>query len=207
MKKVYLLIASFLLIFALAACDSACVGPECAEGGGTDDAAIPFTHVNGHGAEVDRTSYLLFEYELATYVKYQITYLSCTCRDAAVNYWQVAYVEINISTNDIKTISFGQDGEDGHYIAGMWGDSSPTPGGKTTQDFVDDFLPWLVGKSLTDLEGITVFSNDSYFEIPANTTAIPEQELIDDFAGSSVSTNNMIRVMKELLRYHEENYN
>lgn len=204
MKKIYLLIASFLLVFALAACESACVGPECAA---SDDAAIPFTHVNGHGTEVERTSYLLFEYELAEYVKYQITYLSCTCRDAAVNYWQVAYVEVNLYTNDIRTISFGIDGEEGHYTAGMWGDSSPTPGGKTTQDFVDDFIPWLVGKSLTDLEGISVFSNDAYYEIPANTTAIAEQDLIDDFAGSSVSTNNMIRVMKELLRYHEENYN
>ena len=39
-----------------------------------------------------------------------------------------------------------------------------------------------------------------------NTTAIAEQDLIDGYAGSSVSTNNMIRVMKSLLEYHVEKY-
>ena len=87
----------------------------------------------------------------------------------------------------------------------MWGDSSPTPAGKTLENFEAEFIPWLIGKSLEDLGGISVFTNAQYFDI-LNTTTIAEQDLIDGYAGSSVSTNNMIRVMKVLLEYHEENY-
>ena len=39
-----------------------------------------------------------------------------------------------------------------------------------------------------------------------NTATIAEQDLIDTFAGSSVSTNNLLRVVKVLLDYHETNY-
>ena len=85
----------------------------------------------------------------------------------------------------------------------MWGDSSPTPAGKSLENFEDEFIPWLVGKTLDDLDGISVFTNDDYYGTQ-NTTTIDEQDLIDGYAGSSVSTNNMIRVMKALLEYHEE---
>ena len=161
-----------------------------------------FTHINGHGYEADYTYSILFEYNLRDYIKYQITYQSCTCRNADSNYWQVAYVEINKFTNDIRFISYDEE-PGGHYSPGSWGDSNPTPAGKTPEDFEADFIPWLIGKSLSDLEGISVFTNVDYFGIQ-NTTNIPEQALIDSFAGSSVTTNNMIRVMKELLAYHEE---
>ena len=89
----------------------------------------------------------------------------------------------------------------------MWGDSSPIPSGegKSLADFEAEFIPWLIGKSLTDLEGIYAFTNAGYYGID-NTTVIAEQDLIDGYAGASVSTNNMIRVMKELLAYHEEKY-
>ena len=118
----------------------------------------------------------------------------------------MAYVEINLYTNDIRFLSFDLD-SGGHYSPGTWGDSNPIPyTGKTLEDFETEFIPWLTGKSLSDLEGISVFSNEEYHGIQ-NTTNILEQDLIDSFAGSSVSTNNMIRVMKALLEYHEEKYN
>jgi len=163
-----------------------------------------FMHINGLGYEQVYPFTIQFEYEVETYVKYQITYLSCNCREADSNYSQVAYVEINKTTNDIKFLSFNQDSA-AMYTPGTWGDSNPTPSGKTYTDFETDFIPWLVGKSLDDLEGISVFTNASYHGIE-NTTTITDTDLIDDFAGSSVSTNNMIRVIKELLLYHETTY-
>ena len=163
-----------------------------------------FIHINGHGLEEEYVYEILFEWGTRDYVKYQITYLSCNCRSADTNFYQVAYVEINRYSNDIRFISFDLDSS-GYYSPGTWGDSNPLPSGKTLEDFETEFIPWLIGKSLTDLDGISVFTNSDYHGIQ-NTTNIVEQLLIDSYAGSSVSTNNMIRVMKELLEYHEEKY-
>lgn len=236
MKKLLLISGLFFLVLTLTACEDVCIGAECLVDiedpdhdpdpdpnedcdvcetcdvcedcpviTGTEvDNALQFMHINGHGDETDKFAFILLEYQLRDYVRYQITYLSCTCRNADVNYWQVAFVEINRYTNDIRTITYGDDSSE-HYTAGMWGDSSPTPAGKTLEDFEAEFIPWLIGKSLEDLGGISVFTNAQYFDV-LNTTAIAEQDLIDGYAGSSVSTNNMIRVMKVLLEYHEENY-
>ena len=235
MKKILLITALFFIVFTLSACEEVCVGPECIitavdddddNGTNTDDCevcevcedceecpvidgtivenAIQFTHISGHGDETEKNAFILLEWELRDYVRYQVTYLSCTCRNADVNYWQVAFVEINFYTNDLRTISFSED-SGGHYVGGMWGDSDPTPEGKSLTNFEDEFIPWLIGKDLTDLDGISVFTNDDYYGVQ-NTTNIAEQDLIDGYAGSSVSTNNMIRVMKALLEYHEEEY-
>jgi hypothetical protein len=213
MKKMLLLMGSFLVLLTLSACSDLCIGAECVtgestgNGGGTEvEGVLSFTHINGEGVEVERPLYVLFEYEARDFVKYQIAYLSCTCRNANVNYWQVAYVEINKNDGSIQTISFNQDGEEGHYTAGVWGDSSPTPAGHTLEDFENRFFPWLVGKSMEDFQGISVFTNESYHGSVENESQIAEQDLIDDFAGSSVSTNNLIRSMKRLLEYHNENY-
>ena len=209
MKRILLVFSVLIIVFTLSACDDVCVGPECVTGetgGVTSDSIIKFTHVDGHGAESEKDAYLLFEFETTNYVKYQISYLSCTCRDANVNYWQVAYIEINKYTNDVSYLSFELDPE-GHYRGGMWGDSDPIPtNNKTLEDFETDFFPWIVGKTLTDFEGISVFTNEEYHGIQ-NTTDIAEQDMIDDYASSSVSTNNIIRIVKTLLEYHEENYN
>ncbi len=211
MKKLLLLLTTLFIVLTLSACSDICIGAGCIEGDATSSATtdfmIPFSHISGEGAETDKFAYLLFEEPVQEWVKYQITFLSCTCRSQLVNYWQVAFVEINKYTNDVRTISFGQDGIDGHYTAGMWGDSDPTPAGITLIDFETDFIPWLVGKSLSDLEGISIFTNENYHGLVQNTVTINEQDMIDDYAGSSVSTNNMIRVIKALLEYHEENYN
>jgi hypothetical protein len=233
MKKLVLLIGTLLIAFTLTACDDACIGAECiitaednedpidpvdpadpvdcvdpvepVETGTLVDNVIPYVHINGEGHEVDRNAFLLFEYESRDYVKYQVSYLSCTCRPAKVNFWNVAYIEINKSTNDVRFLSFGLESS-GHYNGGMWGDSSPTPAGKTLADFEADYIPWVVGQSLESLDGISVFTNEDYHG-NINTATISDQGLIDSFAGSSVSTNNMLRIVKETLVYHEENYN
>lgn len=200
MRKVIVLLLLVVVSFGLFACKDS--------GSEENSNILKFDHLNGHGDVVERDAYLLFEYEMRDYVKYQIAYVACTCRAPEVNYWKVAYVEISKKDNSIKTISFRQDGT-GHYTAGFWGDSNPVPSGNmpTLEDFEEKFIPWLIGKKLTDLEGIEVFTNDVYTggEIK-NETTIAETDLIDFFAGASVTTNNMIRVMKVLLEYHEQHY-
>jgi hypothetical protein len=218
MKKIVLLLVSLVVVFGLTACESVCVGPECVVGeqeeGTAVDNAIPFTHINGHGEETDKTAFVLLEYKLRDYVKYQVTYLSCTCRPADFNYWNVAYIEINLFTNDIRYISFDSDGEEGHYHPGTWGDSSGAPeqNGITFENLEEDYFPWYIGKTSEDLEGISLFLNGSYHDLEGNTVQINDvngdgELLVDAFAGSSVSTNNFLRVVKELLTYHEAKYN
>ena len=213
MKRILMAFSVLILVFVLTACDDVCVGPDCitgesgGTGGTTTDSIIKFPHLDGHGSETEKDAYILFEFESLEYVKYQIAYLSCTCRDFYVNYWQVAYIVIDRSDSSIQYISFGLDDED-HYIGGMWGDSDPIPtNNRTLEDFENEFFPWIVGKTSADFEGIYVFSNEIYHDTFENTTHIDEQDMIDDFAGSSVSTNNIIRIVKVLLDYHEENYN
>jgi hypothetical protein len=177
------------------------------EGTELPDTILVFDHLNGHGDVVPRYAYLLFEYEMRDYVKYQIAYVACTCRAPEVNYWKVAYVELSKLDMSIRKISFTNDGT-GQYIAGFWGDSDPVPSAnnQTLEDFETMFIPWLVGKKLSDLDGIEIFTNATYAGGIKNTKPIAEQELVDFFAGASVTTNNMIRVMKVLLEYHEANY-
>jgi len=212
MKKLVLLVVTAFSVFALSSCEDVCVGAECITGetgnSSTPDIAIPYTHINGEGAETDKLAYILFESEVRDYVKYQVAYLSCTCRESVVNYMQVAYFEIDKTTNTIRTISFTTDGVDGHYTPGTWGDSSgdANQNNVTFEMFQDDFFPWLIGKSLEDLNGISVFTNDNYKGVIQNDTTIAETDLIDEFAGSSVSSNNLIRVIKEILEYHQTHY-
>jgi hypothetical protein len=187
---------------------------------GTDvpqlDSILYYDHLNGHGTEtIDHVAYLLFEEEMLGYVKYQVSYLSCTCRNSDVNYWQVMYIEIKTTDNSIQRISFGQDKEEGShtYTAGMWGDSSPTPGpsgdysdGKYLEDFETEFIPWLIGQTPESLDGITVFTNEPYHGIENTQTINDPDGLIDSYAGSSVSTNNMLRILQTMFEYHLENY-
>ena len=210
MKKFLLIFALVLFSFSLSACDS-----EDEPNGRPSDAKITllqFPHLDGYGNEVMRDMPVLFEYEMRDYVKYQVAFVSCTCRAPRVNYWSVAYFDISTNTGEILKISFDEDGTGG-YLAGVWGDSDPIPDRDgnpllTYQDFVDDFLPWIVGKTLQDLDGINIFYNDtpSQYSEHANTKTIDREDLIDAFAGASVSTHSIIRVAKSLLEYHQEKY-
>lgn len=210
MKRLFLVFTLLLLTVTLTACEDVCVGPECVtgeSGGASSDSVLKFMHIDGHGDIVEREAFIMFEFESLEYIKYQVAYLSCTCRDFVVNYWQVAYIVVERNTNTVQYISFGAD-EDGHYNGGMWGDSSPVPeNGKTLEDFTTEFLPWIEGKGLADFEGISVFTNDEYHGIQNTTTITDDDGMIDDFAGSSVSTNNIIRIVKTILDYHQEKYN
>lgn len=210
MKKFNIIFLVLFLTLFITACDD---NGDNGDNGRPGDATIEvlqFPHLDGYGSVVYRDMPILFEYEMRDYVKYQVAFVSCTCRAPRVNYWSVAYYEIDKADGSIRTMTFSSDGEDGSYTAGMWGDSDPIPDtGKTYEGhFKQDFMPWLIGMNSSDLEGISIFYNDapSQYSDVANTTHIDEEDMIDAYVGSSVTTNNLIRVSKTLLDYHDENY-
>ena len=201
-------------------------------GNGNKVTFIPFTHINGPKAEWNFFAMVNFEYDNMTYFKYQVTYLSCTCRDASVNYWQTAYVELTVPAsgdiNDVKlkNLSFENDGT-GHYIAGFWGDSGTNGhdiegSGIYYEDIRDGFIPYLVGKTygeLSSFDGYTdpetgmtyddtvwgIDSNDFTTDMNGVLFQNDHQVTLDDFDGASVSTNNILRMLLAIMEYHGSN--
>ena len=203
---------------------------------GNKVALIPFTHINGPKAEWNFFALVNFEYN-SDYVfyKYQVTYLSCTCRTSDINYWQTAYVELSCPLSGkvddvvLRRLSFDYDGT-GQYLAGFWGDSGVThaiPGSKniTYEDIKTGFIPYLVGKTYNELSSYDNYDiykadgtfigtyDDVVFAIPDDDFANKmegviingEQVTIDTFNGASVSTNNILRMVLSLMEYHAAN--
>ena len=56
---------------------------------------IEFNHINGPRDEWKFYALINYMFEEANEVKYQVTFLSCTCRTADVNYWSTAFVELS----------------------------------------------------------------------------------------------------------------
>lgn len=168
-------------------------------------AVIPIAHIDGPGNESDFYAFVNFKYMARDFIKYQISYVSCTCREASVNYWQTAYVEMTLpesrDANDavIQTVSFDKDGT-GNYTAGHWGDSDPIPNGTTYEQIKTEFIPYFTGKTLGEISGISTVKD-------IDTAAYQEGDrrsayTIDTFSGATVSTNNIIRMLTALGSYH-----
>lgn len=169
-------------------------------------AVIPINHIDGPKNESNFYAFVNFKYATRSFIKYQVTYLSCTCRSAAVNYWQTAYVELTLPTSkkiedsEVRTLSFDQDAE-GHYLAGFWGDSNPTPAGATYEQFKEEFIPFFIHKKYDYIQNLSIIDD-------IDATLYSEGEgrgnyKLDTFTGSSVSTNNIIRMLLALYKYHE----
>ena len=206
MKKIFLTILIGFVSLAFIGCDKNTT--EATTESEFDMTILSFPHLDGHGSELVKDMPILFEYEMRDYVKYQVAFVACTCRPPRDNFWSVAYIDISKETGEIQYISFEEDSS-GHYQAGVWGDSDVREDSDITyEDYKNDFLPWIVGKTAEDLDGINIFYDETptVYEAYANTKAINEPDLIDSFAGGSVSTNNIIRVVKTMLDYHQEKY-
>ena len=207
MKKFLLVLFLSLMTLTLIGCDN--TEEATSQESEFDMTILRFPHLDGHGSEIMKDMPILFEYEMREYVKYQVSFVACTCRAPRDNFWSVAYFDIHKETGEILYMSFDEDSS-GHYQAGVWGDSSPIPETDLTYEdnFKVDFIPWLVGKTFDDLDGINIFYDitPEVYADYANTKLINEPEMIDTYAGSSVSTNNLIRITKTLLEYHQEKY-
>jgi len=113
------------------------------------DQILPFVHIDGFGTETPSPAWLAWEFEAQGYVKYQITYTSCTCRQESINVKSTLYIEISKqgSKSRIKNLYF-------HY----WGDSPVTPAGQTRDEIEKTFMAKMPGmdqKALADVDIIT----------------------------------------------------
>lgn len=166
---------------------------------------IPHAHIDGPKNETPFYAFVNFKYTARDYIKYQVTYLSCTCRSADVNFWQTAYMEMslpasgNIEDAVLRNISFDTE-PSGHYLGGFWGDSDPTPAGISYETFKTEFLPFFEGKNAAYLEAL-----NTMWDIEASdyTDGEGRSDLtVDTFSGSSVSANNIIRIINAVMDYH-----
>ena len=158
-------------------------------------AVIPINHVDGPRNETNFYAFVNFKYKARNYIKYQITYLSCTCRSADVNYWQTAYVELtlpdshNIDDAEVRYLSFDLDSA-GHYLGGFWGDSNPTPAGATYEQYKEEYIPFFIDKPYSYISTLSVMEDIAAEDYSAGEGR--EGLTLDTFSGSSVSTNNII---------------
>lgn len=208
MKKIQLLVL-FAMVVLLTGCEPETVveyvqievPAECDATPGdnlvdTDnERIIPIKHINGFGTETDEELYVMFEYKTIHFTRYQVAFISCTCRDAAENFRQVMYIELNNSDASVRVISFDEveiEGSTKTYLAGVWGDSSPIPEGEenTKEDFERDLINgYLIGKTPEELSHISTMDD------------MTDWEPVDSYVGNSVSVNNLVRAVQTLQNY------
>jgi hypothetical protein len=166
-------------------------------------AIVPINHIDGPRNESSFYAFVHFKYVARDYIKYQITYLSCTCRAASVNFWQTAYVELTLpeskAANDVvlRYVSFDRDPND-TYTVGFWGDSDPTPEGVTYATF-KNFINYFIDKDYEYISSLDTMDDINIDDYRANGR---ENFSLDTFTGSSVSTNNVIRMLHAIMEYH-----
>lgn len=196
MRRIPAILLTVLVLVAMASCGSS------ADAGAVDGSdqvaaanAIPvenaffYTHVDGHRTETEKLAFVLFEYEQLKTVKYQIAYIACTCRSPDVNYYSVAYVELSKEDGSVTHISFEQDSE-GHYVAGLYGDSDESWDGTPVRELFDGFIEErIMGATPEDIAAY-----------------VPMHGNVDGYTGATVTPNNAVAMLKGLLGYHTEHY-
>ncbi|GAB1481653.1 hypothetical protein MASR2M78_04680 [Treponema sp.] len=151
--------------------------------------AFKYTHVNGHKHEEEMTAFVLFEYEQLKSVKYQIGYIACTCRGPEVNYYSVAYVELDKEDGSVQYLSYDLDSDE-HYIAGMYGDSEESWDGTAVKELFEQFMKDnLLDKSQEYINALKPMHGD-----------------VDAYTGATVTPNNAVRMLQGLFKYHNERY-
>lgn len=202
MKHLGLMSLLLLVLVVFTACDSADDTDGAADAATETEApaassdaisvenAFMYRHVDGHQEERDFPAFVMFEYEQLETVKYQVGFIACTCRGPEVNYWSVAYVEINKADSTIATYSFDED-TGGHYTAGLYGDSVTSWDGTPVQElFYEQFIPeYIMGASAEEIQSYE-----------------PMHGEVDTYTGATVTPNNSMQMLKGLMDYHAANY-
>ena len=157
-------------------------------------AEFEFTHYASGGTAETYKAAILFEQSVSTFTSYQVAFVSCTCRDAIVNYYSVCYVELlnTKPTADeaaIRSITFGNN-------MGLWGDSNPNyyiP--EYTQEYMDEqFVQRLVRATKGEF--------DDWGGYGSQLDCVD----VDAVTGATVSTGNITSMLKSLFEYHAEKY-
>lgn len=196
MKRLFFVAAALVSLVALGGCGGDSAGSESETSSAQEPAsgivvenAFYYTHVNGHREETEMVAYVLFEYEQLRSVKYQVAYIACTCRGPEVNYYSVAYVELDKADGSVSFLSYDTDSTD-HYTAGMYGDSTFTYEGVPVQDLFATFRDEsLVGAGQAEINAME-----------------PMHGEVDGYTGATVTPNNAVRMLQGLFRYHNERY-
>jgi major membrane immunogen (membrane-anchored lipoprotein) len=110
---------------------------------------LPYEHIDGFGTRTDSPGWIAWEFEAQGYVKYQITYTSCTCRQESINVKSLLYVEITKQgpASRIKRLMFN-----------YWGDSPVTPAGNTREQIEENYMKKLAGLNKSNLDSVDVIA-------------------------------------------------
>ncbi len=214
-RKTLAILLCLLMTFAVAAAEELSIGDvngflngsaKLGEGSKANQVAvIPFSHIDGPQEEDLFYAFVPFKYVARSYIKYQVTFLSCTCRSADVNVWSTAYVELTLPSSGkiedaaVRTLSFDADST-GHYLGGFWGDSNPPPTAPTAtyEKVKAEMIPYYVGKTYGQLMGLgTIADITDYSEGEGR-----ENLTLDAWTGATVSSNNILRILQALYAYH-----
>ena len=172
---------------------------------GNQIAVIPFSHIDGPGDEDLFYAFVPFKYVSRNYIKYQVSFLSCTCRPADMNMWSTAYVELSLPDSgkiddaEVRFLSFDLDST-GHYDAGQYGDSNPAPNGNPYEKLVNDWVPFYTGKTYAEIKQYSTIKDIAAEDFAAGEGR--EELTIDAWTGATVSPNNVLRMLVALFRYH-----
>lgn len=159
---------------------------------------LPYPHFASGGVKQDLYAAILFENSNSTFTRYQVAFTSCTCRDAASNYRSVMYVEMlntAASAEEAKLRWLCFTDNEG-YNVGVWGDSNPIHGQPTyTAEYMDEnFVAPLVGLTKADF--------DAWGGYGTQVDGID----VDAVTGATVSTSNIMSVLRALFAYHAEKH-
>lgn len=133
------------------------------------------------------------------YTKYQVSYLSCTCRAPSENYQHLLYVELNNNNNSpeeatIRNISY-------HF----WGDSPVNPvNGLTYEMFEKEFLSYLKYKSKAEIDALTTLRDIKDADPVIRNGKVVD--FVDGYTGATVSVDNTLSVLQALFDYHVKKY-
>lgn len=190
MKKLYFLVLAAMFLFG--GCSQQVNREKMS--GGEAFSTFEYLHYSSGAASETYRAVILFEQSNSTFTAYQVSFASCTCRDAQANYFSVVYVEL-LNTKDspeesaIRTITFGQN-------RGLWGDSNPNYYvAEYTEEYYDEhFVQQLVRATKADF--------DAWRGYGSQLGMID----VDAVAGATVSTSNITSLLKSLFAYHAQKY-
>lgn len=190
-------LVSILILFLSSGCGAGSTTGSGVSSRKDGDISFPeftYTHYSSGGVSEIYKAVILFEQSNTTFTAYQVAFVSCTCRDAVVNYYSVCYVELLNTRHTpeeaaIRAISFGNN-------RGLWGDSNPNyyiP--EYTQEYMDEHF-------VQNLVRVTKKEFDSWSGYGTQLDCIDP----DAVTGASVSTGNITSMLKSLFAYHADKY-
>lgn len=145
MKKAVIVATALAALVALASCASAPSGATAAASVPGAARILPVVHIDGFGTPTDELAWIAWEFEAQTFVRYQIVYISCTCRQESVNKQSMLFLEI----------AKGKSGGRIHRIFfDFWGDSPVMPEGVTRKEIEDGYVPKFVNVKSADIDPI-----------------------------------------------------